>query len=78
MIRVLIVDDDFMVARIHTAFVEQTDGFEVVGTAHNGAEALDLVASLRPTCCCSTCTCPTSPASRSSSGSAPRGAASRW
>ncbi len=48
MIRVLIVDDDFMVARIHTAFVERADGFEVVGAAHNGADALDLVASLAP------------------------------
>ncbi len=48
MIRVLIVDDDFMVARIHTAFVEQTEGFEVVGTAHNGADALELAGSLAP------------------------------
>jgi response regulator of citrate/malate metabolism len=48
MIRVLVVDDDFMVARIHTAFVERTDGFEVAGTARSGAEALDLVASLAP------------------------------
>jgi response regulator of citrate/malate metabolism len=47
-IRVLIVDDDFMVARIHTAFVERTDGFEVVGTARTGAEALELVATLAP------------------------------
>ena len=36
MIGVLVVDDDFMVARIHARFVEQTDGFEVVGTAHTG------------------------------------------
>src|ERR687898_2455782 len=48
MIRVLVVDDDFMVARIHTAFVERTEGFEVVGTAHNGADAVDLVSSLAP------------------------------
>ncbi|MDZ5623391.1 response regulator [Nocardioides bizhenqiangii] len=48
MIRVLVVDDDFMVARIHTAFVERTEGFEVVGTARTGAEALDLAASLAP------------------------------
>ncbi len=47
-LRVLVVDDDFMVARIHARFVEQSDGFEVAGTAHTGAEALDLVASLRP------------------------------
>ena len=48
MIRVLVVDDDFMVARIHTAFVERTDGFEVAGTAHSGTEAVDLVATLSP------------------------------
>ncbi|RHW27654.1 response regulator [Nocardioides immobilis] len=48
MIRVLVVDDDFMVARIHTAFVERTEGFEVVGTARTGAEALDLAAALAP------------------------------
>ena len=48
MIRVLVVDDDFMVARIHTAFVERTEGFEVVGAARTGAEALDLVAELSP------------------------------
>lgn len=47
-LRVLVVDDDFMVARIHARFVEQTDGFEVAGTARTGAEALELVASLRP------------------------------
>ncbi|THV18726.1 response regulator [Nocardioides caeni] len=46
--RVLVVDDDFMVARIHGRFVEQTDGFEVVGTARTGAEALALVGELRP------------------------------
>src|SRR3954452_14172191 len=39
-IEVLIVDDDFMVARIHTGFVERTPGFTVTGVAHNGAEAL--------------------------------------
>lgn len=48
MIGVLVVDDDFMVARIHSRFVEQTDGFEVVGTAHTGADALRLVDELAP------------------------------
>lgn len=47
-LRVLVVDDDFMVARIHGRFVEQTDGFAVVGTARTGAEALELVTSLQP------------------------------
>ena len=48
MIRVLVVDDDFMVARIHTGFVERTDGFEVVGARHTGADALAAVSELRP------------------------------
>ncbi|WP_256795732.1 response regulator [Terrabacter sp. Ter38] len=48
MTTVLIVDDDFMVARIHRGFVERIDGFEVVGTAQSGEEALALVESLRP------------------------------
>ena len=47
-IRVLVVDDDFMVGRIHRGFVERTEGFEVVGTATTGAEAIDLVAELQP------------------------------
>ncbi|HZB67142.1 MAG TPA: response regulator [Ornithinibacter sp.] len=48
MIRVLVVDDDFMVARIHIGFVDRVDGFEVVGVAHSGAEAAEAVARLRP------------------------------
>lgn len=48
MIEVLIVDDDFMVARIHKGFVERTPGFEVVGVAQNGAEALAEAERLQP------------------------------
>ncbi|MFS3130831.1 response regulator [Nocardioides sp. Bht2] len=47
-LRVLVVDDDFMVVSIHTRFVERMAGFEVVGSATNGAEALRLIAELRP------------------------------
>lgn len=47
-VAVLVVDDDFMVARIHTQFVERTPGFRVVGVASTGAAALDDVARLRP------------------------------
>jgi len=48
MIRVLVVDDDFMVARVHSGFVARVPGFEVVGTAHTGADALKAVASMAP------------------------------
>jgi len=47
-IRVLVVDDDFMVARIHAGFVERTAGFEVAGVARSGGEALELVSALDP------------------------------
>ena len=48
MIGVLIVDDDFMVAKVHAGFVGALAGFEVVGTAASGAAALEEVARLRP------------------------------
>jgi two-component system CitB family response regulator len=48
MIRVLVVDDDFMVARVHKGFVERVPGFTVVGTAHTGADALAATDRLRP------------------------------
>ena len=48
MIRVLVVDDDFMVAKVHAAFVGRTPGFAVVGVAHAGATALDAAEELRP------------------------------
>jgi response regulator of citrate/malate metabolism len=48
MIRVLVVDDDFMVAKVHSGFVARVPGFEVVGTARTGAEAISAVASMAP------------------------------
>ena len=45
---VLVVDDDFMVAKIHSRFLAGRPGFEVVGVAHNGADALAAVSALRP------------------------------
>ncbi|GAA5123001.1 response regulator [Alloalcanivorax gelatiniphagus] len=47
-VAVLVVDDDFMVARIHTQFVERTPGFRVCGVASTGQAAIDDVARLRP------------------------------
>jgi response regulator of citrate/malate metabolism len=43
--RVLVVDDDFMVARIHTRYLEGVDGFEVVDTVHTGNAALEVLAA---------------------------------
>jgi len=48
MIGVLIVDDDFMVAKVHAGFVAALDGFEVVGTASTGAQALAEIERLSP------------------------------
>lgn len=47
-LRVLVVDDDFMVASIHTRFVERTPGFAVVGQAATGETALAEIDRLRP------------------------------
>jgi response regulator of citrate/malate metabolism len=48
MIRVLVVDDDFMVARLHSTLVEQVSGFTVASAVHSGTEALAAVRELRP------------------------------
>ncbi len=48
MIRTCVVDDDFMSASIHRSYVDRIGGFETVGEAHTGAEALELVRSLSP------------------------------
>ena len=47
-IDVLVVDDDFMVARVHRAFVERVEPFSVVGVAHTGGQAIAAVDELRP------------------------------
>ncbi|MFE5615960.1 response regulator [Streptomyces sp. NPDC056470] len=48
MTKVLVVDDDFMVAKLHSRYVSAVDGFSVVGVAHSGGEALRLADRLRP------------------------------
>jgi response regulator of citrate/malate metabolism len=47
-IRTLVVDDDFMSASIHRSYVERVHGFAVVGEAHTGHEAVELVRRLKP------------------------------
>jgi response regulator of citrate/malate metabolism len=48
MISVVVIDDDFRVAKIHSSFVARVDGYEVVGVAHSGADALRLVKGVDP------------------------------
>ena len=45
---VLIVDDDFMVARAHERIVAQQGGFTVVGVAASGSDALAQIADKAP------------------------------
>ena len=47
-VRVLIVDDQIPFREASHMVVEMTDGFEVVGEADNGEQALAMVDELRP------------------------------
>ncbi|MHA7263429.1 response regulator [Arthrobacter sp. TMN-37] len=47
-IRTVVVDDDSEVAGVHTGFLLAHGGFDVVGVAHTGARALELVDLLKP------------------------------
>jgi response regulator of citrate/malate metabolism len=48
MIRTLVVDDDFMAVSVHRDFTARVPGFEVVGEATTGAQALARVVELHP------------------------------
>jgi len=48
MIRTLVVDDDYLVADIHSAYVDRLEGFTSLPPAHTAQEALDAVDRLRP------------------------------
>lgn len=45
---VLVVDDDFRIAQLHARYVEQQEGYRLVGVAHDCAEALAKARELRP------------------------------
>jgi response regulator of citrate/malate metabolism len=47
-IRVLVVDDDFRVAALHSSFVDKIPGFQSVGVAHTAQGAIEAAARLRP------------------------------
>ncbi|MFY9677372.1 response regulator, partial [Glutamicibacter protophormiae] len=48
MIKVLVIDDDFMVAKVHSGFVNSEPGFSVAGVAYTALEALRAVKTLQP------------------------------
>lgn len=43
MIRVLIVEDDALVAEVHASYVERVPGFAVAGVAHRATEAFEML-----------------------------------
>lgn len=47
-VRVLIVDDSALLRRLLTRFLEGREGFQVIGTAANGEEAVQKTCSLAP------------------------------
>lgn len=47
-IKVLIVEDDPMVAEINKKFTEAVEGFSVIGIAENGSKALEMLNQLQP------------------------------
>ena len=47
-LRVLIVDDDFHVARLHAAYVDSVAGFMALAPAGSASQALQAIHSLRP------------------------------
>jgi two-component system, CitB family, response regulator len=47
-LQVLIVEDDFRVAQVNRGFVEQVEGFRVIGVAASVADAERMLAELRP------------------------------
>jgi response regulator of citrate/malate metabolism len=44
-IRTLIVEDDALVAEVHSSYVERMPGFAVAGVAHRATEALEMLTS---------------------------------
>lgn len=48
MIRVIVVDDESLVRAALRVFLESADGFEIVGEAANGADAIALVRAVHP------------------------------
>lgn len=48
LLRVLVVDDDFMIAKLHGNFIASQKGYQLVGTAHSFEEAIAMLDVTRP------------------------------
>ncbi|WP_282936229.1 response regulator [Paenibacillus sp. RC67] len=47
-LRVLVVDDDFMIAKVHASYIELQEGYELVGIAGNFEQTMELARELKP------------------------------
>jgi two-component system response regulator DctR len=48
MYKVLLIEDDPMVQEVNRQFIEQVNGFTVIGTAGNGIEGIEMIRELQP------------------------------
>jgi two-component system response regulator DctR len=48
MYKVLLIEDDPMVQEVNRQFIEQVNGFTVIGTAGNGMEGIEMIRELQP------------------------------
>ena len=58
MIKVLLADDQELIRQSLSFVMSKQEDIEMVGTAANGCEALELVEESSPTWCCWTFGCP--------------------
>jgi response regulator of citrate/malate metabolism len=47
-LRVLVVDDDFMIAKMHGKYIDSQNGYKLIGIAYNYEQAISSVAELNP------------------------------
>ncbi|MFD0677409.1 MULTISPECIES: response regulator [unclassified Paenibacillus] len=45
---VLVIDDDFMIAKVHASYIEQQEGYELAGIAGNYEQTMELARRLNP------------------------------
>ncbi|MCM2532209.1 response regulator [Neobacillus pocheonensis] len=48
LLRVMVVDDDFMIAKLHGKFIASQKGYQLVGTAHSFEEAITMMDMVEP------------------------------